>query len=326
MLEKEAEMPYLPDVRQYRSFAASNFQPIEQDSTQDGNDKSYKVRGYFCTFNDEYLLYPSIPSCNWPATYEQIDRHAFDDCDVSDVIAQYDHSGDVLARTRNGSLKLGFDDHGGYCEMRLDGCQRARDMYESISNGLVVEMSFGFVIADDEDGEGRTYTRDEQGDYHVTITRISKTYDVSCVSIPANPGTDIESVRKRSYMAQIIEADIEADRKAAEHDPEPEQEEMRELIKPALTDEELDAIADALERRAKGRKAEDAPEGEKEERELPDFLKDDDDEDDDDDEEKRESDEDVEERDCDDDEERRSADEARARRMRRARAMALTNV
>lgn len=206
-------MPYLPDVRQYRSFAASNFQPIEQESTRDGDDKSYKVRGYFCTFNDEYLLYPAIPSCDWPATYEQIDRHAFDECDVSDVIAQYDHSGDVLARTRNGSLKLGFDDHGGYCEMRLDGCQRARDMYESISNGLVVEMSFGFVIADDDEGEGRTYTRDEQGDYHVTITRISKQYDVSCVSIPANPGTDIESVRKRSYMAPIIEADIEARKK-----------------------------------------------------------------------------------------------------------------
>jgi len=239
-------MPYLPDVRQYRSFAASNFQPIEQESTRDGDDKSYKVRGYFCTFNDEYLLYPAIPSCDWPATYEQIDRHAFDECDVSDVIAQYDHSGDVLARTRNGSLKLGFDDHGGYCEMRLDGCQRARDMYESISNGLVVEMSFGFVIADDDEGEGRTYTRDEQGDYHVTITRISKQYDVSCVSIPANPGTDIESVRKRSYMAPIIEADIEARKKLKDSeeaksdeavDEQPEETRSSVQEKPSAEDE-----------------------------------------------------------------------------------------
>lgn len=212
-------MPYRPE-RQYRSFAASNFQPIEQENTQDDDDKSCRVRGYFCTFNDEYLLTPAIPSCDWPATYEQIDRHAFDGCDISDVIAQYDHAGDVLARTRNGSLKLGFDDHGGYCEMMLDGCQRARDMYESISNGLVVEMSFGFVIADDEEGEGRTYTRDEQGSYHVTITRISKLYDVSCVSIPANPGTDIESIRKRSYMASIIEADIESARKVSEQGTE----------------------------------------------------------------------------------------------------------
>lgn len=309
-------MPYLPDVRQYRSFAASNFQPIEQASAQDEDEKSYRVRGYFCTFNDEYLLYPAIPSCDWPATYEQIDRHAFDGCDVSDVIAQFDHSGDVLARTRNGSLKLGFDDHGGYCEMRLDGCQRARDMYESISNGLVVEMSFGFVIADDDDGEGRTYTCDEQGDYHVTITRIAKTYDVSCVSIPANPGTDIESIRKRSYMAPIIEAD----RKAAEQRSEPEPED-----RPTFTEEELEIIAEALERRAKERKAQDdvPPEEEKEERELPDFLKDDDD-DEDDDEEKRDCKEDEEQRESPDEEEQRRA--ARSRRARRMMALSLIDI
>lgn len=221
MLGKEAEMPYRPDTRQYRSFAASNFHPIDEplpDVVDDGEERasepSYKVRGYFTTFNDEYLLYPAIPSCNWPATYEQIDRHAFDACDLSDVIAQFDHANDVLARTRNGSLEIGFDDNGGYCEMRLDGCQRARDMYEAICNGLVVEMSFGFVIADDEDGVGKTHTRDEHGDYHVTITRISKIYDVSCVSIPANPGTDIENIRKRSYMTAIIDADMKAEQEA----------------------------------------------------------------------------------------------------------------
>ena len=211
-------MPFRPDTRQYRSFAASNFQPINEplpeigDEVEERTDEpSYKVRGYFTTFNDEYLLFPAVPSCDWPATYEQIDRHAFDTCDLSDVIAQFDHQGDVLARTRNGSLSIGFDDHGGYCEMTLNGCQRARDMYEAICNGLVVEMSFGFTIADDNDGVGNTHTRDEHGDYHVTITRISKLYDVSCVSIPANPGTDLENIRKRSYMTGVIEADIKAE-------------------------------------------------------------------------------------------------------------------
>lgn len=216
-------MPYRPDTRQYRSFAASNFQPIDdplpdvgEDGVEQTSEPNYKVRGYFTTFNDEYLLYPAMPSCDWPATYEQIDRHAFDACDLSDVIAQYDHNGDVLARTRNGSLEIGFDDHGGYCEMTLNGCQRARDMYEAIRNGLVVEMSFGFTIADDDEGVGNTYTRDEHGDYHTTVTRISKLYDVSCVSIPANPGTDIESIRKRSYMSGVIEADIKAEKQRIE--------------------------------------------------------------------------------------------------------------
>ena len=236
-------MPYRPDTRQYRSFAASNFQPVTSKTVidEDGNEveqePSYQVRGYFTTFNEEYLLYPAIPSMGWPAEYEQIDRNAFDQCDISDVIVQYDHDNDVLARTRNGSLKVSFDDHGGYCEMYFGGCQRARDLYESICNGLISEMSFGFVISDTADGVGYTSTRDEQGDYHTTVTNISKLYDVSIVSIPANPNTDVSEVRKRSsYLAKTIENDIKAEqeREAEERRQVEEAEEARKAERERL--------------------------------------------------------------------------------------------
>ena len=206
-------MPYLPRDRQYREFSASNFQTVTREAQFDseGNElpqePSYKVRGYFTTFNQEYELYPRIG--DWPAEYEQVDRHALDGIDTSDTIMQFDHRGAVLARTRNGSLSIGTDEHGGWCEADLSGCQQARDLFEAISNGLVDEMSFGFMIADDDDGRGTTFTRDEQGDYHTTITRIAKLYDVSAVSIPANPNTDI-------HTRSAIGATIEADRKAAE--------------------------------------------------------------------------------------------------------------
>lgn len=203
-------MPFKPDLRTYRSFAASNFKPIQRevvDSSEADEEKepSYRIRGYFTTFNEEYELYPQTKY--WPAEYEQISPNAFDECDTNDVIMQYDHSGDVLARTRNGSLTIGFDDHGGYCEADLGGCQRARDLYESVANGLVVEMSFGFLVASDKDSDGYTYTRDEDGTIHTTITRISKLFDVSIVSIPANPGTDVENIRKRSLLNGVIEAE-----------------------------------------------------------------------------------------------------------------------
>ena len=201
-------MPYKPAERQYRSFSAKNFRVLEAE----GDEPSYRVKGYFTTFNDEYELYPRTKY--WPAEYEQIDRHALDGADMGDVIMQYDHSGMVMARIRNGSLTIGTDDHGAWCEADLSGCRQARDLYESIRSGLVVEMSFAFAIADDEDGQGYTTFKDESGDYHTTITRISKVYDCSAVSIPANPGTDIggEERKARSYLS----ARIEADRKAAE--------------------------------------------------------------------------------------------------------------
>ena len=135
---------------------------------------------------------------------------------MSDVIFQENHEDSPLARIRNGSLVLGEDEEGPWCEAYLGGCQRGRDLYESIQNGLVVEMSFGFTIASDEDGEGYTTFKDESGDYHTTITRISKVFDVSAVSIPANPNTDISEMRKRSYLAARIEADRKAEEAAAE--------------------------------------------------------------------------------------------------------------
>lgn len=221
-------MPYKPNERTYRSFSASNFQPIvnplsdvDDVDEERSAEPTYKVRGYASTFNEEYELYPRVG--DWPAEYEQVDPHAFDGVDTSDTIMQFDHNGPVMARTRNGSLQIGVDQHGLWCEAYLGGCQQGRDLFEAIQNGLIDEMSFGFMIADDTEGRGTTTLRDEQGDYHTTITRVARLYDVSAVSIPANPGTEIHT---RSAVSAVIEADrkAEQERHEAEERQKAEQE------------------------------------------------------------------------------------------------------
>lgn len=239
-------MPYLPDSRQYREFAASNFQPITEDAND--QEESYKVRGYFCTFNQEYTLYERTKY--WPAEYEQIDPHALDEADMSDVVFQYDHEGQVLARQRNGSLEIGVDDHGAWCVADLGGCQRGRDLFESIKNGLVVEMSFGFTIYSDEDSTGYTSFKDEAGDYHTTITRIAKVFDCSAVTFPANPYTDISEMRKRSYLAGTIEADMKAAEEAVEQERLAQEAEQERL---AQEQAEAERIAAELVARRKRR-------------------------------------------------------------------------
>ena len=177
-------MPF-SDKRMYRNFAASNFQIREQ---QEGEERSYVVEGYASTFEEPYEL--------WDDVYEVIDRHAFDDCDFSDVIFQENHEGSPLARTRNNSLAVSIDDHGLFVHADLGGSKRGRDLYEAITNGLVDQMSFGFIIADggfDWDDETRTSR----------ITAIRKCFDVSGVSIPANPATEIHA---RDYLNGVIEA------------------------------------------------------------------------------------------------------------------------
>lgn len=185
-------MPYLPSERQYRSFAATNFTPATSGSNE-GDEPSFMVDGYFTTFSDPYPLFEDY--------YEEIDPGAFRECDMSDVIFQVNHEGFVYARNRNGSLNITMDAHGGHCRADLSGSKRGREeLFEAISNGLVDRMSFGFTIAED----GFEWTEDDDGIIHTRITKIDKLYDVSAIEgFPANPATEISA---RSLKASIEEA------------------------------------------------------------------------------------------------------------------------
>ena len=77
-------------------------------SEKDLKEIKCRVEGYACTLNSPYELY----SCDGYMAREQIGQHAFDGCDMSDVIMQYHHEGRAFARTSNNTLKLYGDKHG----------------------------------------------------------------------------------------------------------------------------------------------------------------------------------------------------------------------
>lgn len=171
-------------------------------------DASQEVEGYACTFNQPYLLYEYMGDSG--TTYrvmEQIDPHAFDDCDMDDVIMQYDHEGRVFARTKNGTLALAADSTGLKVTADLGGTEIGRQLFAEIKGGYTDKMSFGFTVAEDK----RETTRDLES--HImtvnrTITKIKKLYDVSAVSLPANDATSISA---RKFLDGEIER-IKAER------------------------------------------------------------------------------------------------------------------
>lgn len=188
----------LNEGRQYRSIEI-------REAAWTGNDEMI-VEGYATTFNDPYVLY----SFEDYEVREQVDRHAFDAADVSDVIAQYDHQGRVFARTGNGTLELNADDHGLHVRMKLAGTELGRQLFEEIKGGYTTKMSFGFTVKADErtqiEEEGRTIILR-------TIKEIGKLYDVSAVSLPANDATSISA---RSYGEGVIAELAEERRKSEE--------------------------------------------------------------------------------------------------------------
>lgn len=178
----------LNEGRTYR-----NVQKIEIREAEDGRKV---VAGYATVFNAPYELW----SYDGYTVLEQIDPSAFDECDMSDVIMQYNHEGRVFARISNDTLRVTADDVGLAVEADLGGTELGAQVYEEIAGGYTDKMSFGFRVGEDK----REITEDrETGQVTVlrTITRISKLYDVSAVSIPANDATNISA---RSYGEGVI--------------------------------------------------------------------------------------------------------------------------
>lgn len=184
-------MPAKPNERQYRAMPVM----VRALGADDGKrekrfDTEYYVEGYASTFDDPYVLFEDFDGNEYR---EIIAPTAFADADMTDVIMQFDHSGKVLARMSNGTLIVEPDEHGLFVAADLSGSQAARDLYEEIANGLVTRMSWAFMIAADEyDRETRT----------TTITRVKKVYDVSAVSLPADPNTEISA---RNLLNGVIE-------------------------------------------------------------------------------------------------------------------------
>ena len=171
--------------REYRS--------MELRVNQEEETPSYEVRGYASTF-EPYLMFTDEDGTEY---FEQIDPHAFDEADLTDVVFRIDHEGAVYARTSAGTVELWADEHGLGNKADLSKTQKARDLYEDIRVGNYPKMSFAFTVAEDH-FDRATHTR--------IVDRIAKVYDVSPVSFPANPTTEL-SVSTRDYFNGVIEAE-----------------------------------------------------------------------------------------------------------------------
>ena len=171
---REYRMVQLPEMQ---------FRALEDEEQQ------YVVEGYATTFDDPYTLF----EYDGIKYMEQIDRNALVGANMDDVIFLYNHEGMVFARQSNGTLTITINDRGLHIRADLSSTEDSRRMYESIKAGLVTQMSWAFTIEEDSYNE-KTHTR--------SILKVSKVYDVSAVSIPANPNTDISA---RSFFDGVIE-------------------------------------------------------------------------------------------------------------------------
>jgi Phage head maturation protease len=145
----------------------------------EGEGNELVLRGAPVVFNTPTVI------AEWDGVkyYEVIDSRAFEDADMRDFVFNYNHSGSVFARTRNGTLthEITATQMNVVAKLMPED-QRHQELYRDVKSGLIDKMSFSFTV-EEENVNVETRTR--------TITKIKKLYDVSAVDIPAYNDTSI---------------------------------------------------------------------------------------------------------------------------------------
>ena len=137
-----------------------------------------------------------------------------------DTRALFNHNPDnILGRSSSGTLRMKEDEAGLAIEIDPPETRCGQDLKISMSRGDIREMSFGFTVA--EDGDEWTRDPDDSGNWTRTISKFERIYDVSPVTYPAYPQTDLalrslDSLRAKEtppideIFARRLRLDLEA--------------------------------------------------------------------------------------------------------------------
>lgn len=163
-------------------------EPMEGEEVE---EKPMTISGYAAVFDQ-------AADMGW--FEEVISRTAFNECDMTDVVALLNHDANMVLSRTNGDvatgLSLAIDEIGLKYEFKaLNEC--AEHVAEDIKLGFINKSSFAFYV-ESAVWEEFTNTQGEVKERR-TITKISKLQDVSPVTFPAYNSTSVEA---RSFESE----------------------------------------------------------------------------------------------------------------------------
>jgi len=155
---------------------------VQIETREDGNE-SRTISGYAAVFNSL--------SHNLGFFREKIDPEAFKNTDFGDVVALRNHDNNfILARTSAKTLTLTVDKKGLKYTFEAPNTTAGNDLLEDVRNGNISASSFAFYVDEDK------WEKDDEAGEIRTILKIKRLVDVSPVTHPAYPATD---VARRSF-------------------------------------------------------------------------------------------------------------------------------
>ena len=155
--------------------------------------ESRHIEGYGSVFNERSLDLGGFVEMIAPGAFDGV-------IERSDVKCYLDHNPGkgILARSRNGkgSLSLIVDEKGLQYSKKKKKTSLGDEVVEGLKRGDYSQSSFAFTV-DDE-----VWTKEADGTYLRTITKIGGLYDVSIVANPAYEGTSVALRSLDAFKAQ----------------------------------------------------------------------------------------------------------------------------
>ena len=143
---------------------------------------------------------------------ERIAKGAFDNVMDNDVRALFNHDPNlVLARTKSNTLDL-FIDSKGNLAYRYATPNRtyAKDLEDAVKSGDVDQSSFAFRVSE-EDWEWHD-DKNKLAKDRRTITKVERLYDVSPVTYPASPSTNVAARKQDDHNEELKNAKSQRNR------------------------------------------------------------------------------------------------------------------
>ena len=179
-------MPIKIPEREYRAFGGAY-------TFDESDGKRLILRGTPVVFDTPTVLF----EYDGIKYYEQIDRGAFDEADMSDFILNVNHQLAPYARSKNGTLNYNIGDTFDIEAFLNAEDERHVQLYRDVKTGLIDQMSFSFTIREQSYDEEKRLRH---------IKRVKKLYDVSAVTFPAYEQTSISA---RSLFEEERRKEIE---------------------------------------------------------------------------------------------------------------------
>ncbi len=166
-----------------------------------GENENPVITGYALKFN------------RWSDTLggwfrELLEPESLRDADMSNVVALFNHDNSKILGRVGKNLTLTVDEIGLRFEVTPTNTTYAKDLMENIRSGVVSQCSFGFTLSDEKGVE--EWRKADDGIMERRIKKIESIFDVSPVTTPAYPDTDVVvSARSKEIAERVAKPEVD---------------------------------------------------------------------------------------------------------------------